>query len=123
MDEFEFDIDERDVQKFDDDLREPFPSLGMECEIPGCINKFYKTYRQYIKHWKKVHVQHIRIYICKKCKCTCRSFWALKRHYMSTHRMDNEKATMYIGKSKTKDLKNKFYIDTKGLLPRKQVHN
>jgi len=55
MAEIEIDVDYHEVMALDNNMRHPWPTEGMPCEVSECSDYIYSTYNSYIKHWKKYH--------------------------------------------------------------------
>ena len=119
MADIDFEVDYREIRSLDDDMREPWPEVGMTCDVPGC-SVFNKHYRKYIKDWKKVHSATVEIYCCSKCKTAKSERCDLKRHYIESHKMTNFEAVTNLQNSASKELQNKKIISPGRILPRKK---
>lgn len=120
MAELDIQIDKQEIQQLDNDLREAWPEGGMKCEVTGCHSKFFGTYINFKKHWKKTHEEHIRIHFCNKCKSIIINRCDMKRRYIVNHRMSEQAAQIILNSSTTKIVENKNYISPGSILPRKK---
>ena len=67
MAEIEIDVDNHEVMALDNDMRQPWPTEGMPCEVSECSNYIYCSYNSYIKHWKRFHIETTVVQTCAKC--------------------------------------------------------
>jgi len=67
MAEIEIDVDNHEVMALDNNMRQPWPTEGMPCEVSKCSDYIYSTYNSYIKHWKKYHTDTTVVKRCAKC--------------------------------------------------------
>ena len=83
----EIEVQEHEVMRLNDDLRQEWHVNGMACEIPSCETSLFTSHRAYIKHWKKIHVQSVTVYKCDICSSCFNRRCALNRHYRFVHKL------------------------------------
>ena len=110
-----FEVDEREVMKFDDDLRGVFPKNGLECNVDRC-SSFLRTYGKYIKHWKITHIRTIPIYRCTAGSKQFKYKREVKRHLKLAHKYTEIKIAESMSNSKAEHLQNSRFIDPKAQL-------
>lgn len=115
--EFEIEDDEHEIMRLDDDIRQRWPSNGMACDVPSCNSKHFSTFRKYIKHWKQIHVQYIRIYSCDTCTAKFNRQCILSRHFRFVHKLNKSRISEKLNKLVCK-VENNKYISPGNILPR-----
>ncbi|CAG2236790.1 unnamed protein product [Mytilus edulis] len=62
IDSIIIDVDDHEMMSLDKDLRLPWPSNGMSCDVKDCSDYIYSSYNSYIKHWKKYQNRNSNFY-------------------------------------------------------------
>ena len=55
-----------------------------KCNVPNC-NFRPSTFRQYLNHWSKIHLEYITIHKCELCDRSFRKYMHAKRHLIYIH--------------------------------------
>lgn len=63
----QIDVPDTELLELDQD-RDIFPLEGMPCFIPGCDISIFKSFKNFMDHWKTKHVSTVQIYVCAMCK-------------------------------------------------------
>ena len=83
------------------------------CPVPACKVMFpaFETFDAFLKHWKIVHNNSIRVYSCQVCQIQFESYSQARKHkYKGLNRHSWKDVLVSI-------VPNNFYIDTEGYLP------
>ena len=119
MDDFE--VEDFVLMRFDDDLHQPWPLEGMACDVPGCQTQVFTSFRAYIKHWKKVHVQFMNVFTCDICSTTFNRRCALNRHYRFVHKFNGINLANKTSNIVVQNVHNNSFIPPGDIYPRKKV--
>ena len=93
----------------------------MACEVVRCQTPVFNSYRSYIKHWKKIHVQFIDIFACDVCSSTFNRRCALTRHLRMVHKFNGTELVSKITNISVDKIQNVNYIAPGDVYPRKKV--
>ncbi|VDI80186.1 Hypothetical predicted protein [Mytilus galloprovincialis] len=116
MDELE--VQDYEMMRLDDDLRQPWPVEGMACNVPSCNTHIYTSYRAYIKHWKKIHTQYISISECEICNINRKCL--LNRHFRFVHKLNGAQLANKFAQVTVRNIINDNYVSPGDVLPPKK---
>lgn len=67
------------------ELKDVWPSAGMSCEVEACTSPHFKTFPQYISHWRKRNIPDVRCFKCPGCSNSFDKRCQLKNHAAYHH--------------------------------------
>lgn len=118
--ELEVNVQTTELNTLDKDLRLPWPSNGMACDVDGCTSNVFTNYRKYIKHWKEIHTPTIKTYRCVRCGMKHLYRFRLLTHLVKYHKMPKTDAKSELEKCKIQTSDNVKFICPGNILPRKK---
>lgn len=116
-------VDEAEAGFLVEEFRPIWQEGGMRCHVPDCQRTdVVPTLRAFTRHWRKLHVAHVRLALCSEC--LDRPFADksdLKRHFIKYHKWDASKTARELMLSSTSVVKNSHYIDPRASLPPRRL--
>ncbi|XP_069108417.1 uncharacterized protein [Argopecten irradians] len=112
MDVLDIDVESRELQALDRDLRPTWQDVGMPCPVTACGSRVYTRYKHLVQHWVQIHHEFIKKFTCVQGTCVKKFInrQQLMRHLTHSHHLPVDVAKARVGVTKSSLEENSKYI-------------